>query len=45
MSAGRGFPKAPPLDGEGLGRGELPRLARMEMFTPTLPSPIKGEEK
>ena len=36
--------EAPPLDGEGLGRGEHSRPAvRMEAFTPTQPSPIKGE--
>ena len=34
---------APPLDGEGLGWGEPARPARTEMFTPTQPSPIKGE--
>jgi hypothetical protein len=32
-----------PLDGEGLGWGEPRRPARVEMFTPTLPSPIEGE--
>jgi 2-oxoglutarate dehydrogenase E2 component (dihydrolipoamide succinyltransferase) len=36
--------EAPPLDGEGLGRGEAARPAgSTEAFTPTQPSPIKGE--
>jgi hypothetical protein len=35
---------APPLDGEGLGWGDV--LAReAAMFTRTLPSPIEGEEE
>jgi len=34
---------APPLEGEGLGWGERRRPARGEAFTPTVPSPIKGE--
>jgi hypothetical protein len=39
-SAGR----APPLDGEGLGRGDVSgKIAAASTFTPTLPSPIKGE--
>jgi len=33
---------APPLDGEGLGWGDVP-AREAAMFTPTLPSPIKGE--
>ena len=40
LSAGR----APPLDGEGLGRGGLSaRSATVSKATPTQPSPIKGE--
>ena len=36
--------QAPPLDGEGLGRGDVRRKAiLMSPFTPTQPSPIKGE--
>jgi len=36
--------KAPPLDGEGLGRGGLSACpTRVAEATPTLPSPIKGE--
>ncbi len=36
--------KVPPLDGEGLGWGEPMRPAvPVETFTPTLPSPIRGE--
>jgi len=35
--------EAPPLDGEGSGRGEPPRPAQVARFTPTQPSPIQGE--
>jgi ring-1,2-phenylacetyl-CoA epoxidase subunit PaaD len=36
--------KSPPLDGEGLGRGEVRREAeRASTRTPTQPSPIEGE--
>jgi hypothetical protein len=35
--------KAPPLDGEGLGRGDVSgRVALFIDLTPTQPSPIKG---
>jgi Fe-S cluster assembly protein SufD len=38
------FSKAPPLDGEGLGRGGISAGAtRVANSTPTQPSPIKGE--
>jgi Fe-S cluster assembly protein SufD len=38
------FSKAPPLDGEGLGRGGVSAgAARVANSTPTQPSPIKGE--
>jgi Fe-S cluster assembly protein SufD len=38
------FTKAPPLDGEGLGRGEASGKAGDSIdSTPTQPSPIKGE--
>jgi len=37
--------KAPPLDGEGLGRGELfDRGDWMNETTPSLTSPIEGEK-
>ena len=44
MSTGVGIASPLPLMGRGWGWGELSRLAMpMARFTPTLPSPIKGE--
>jgi hypothetical protein len=41
----RSYPKAPPLDGEGLGWGESSgNTPPFIDFTPTQPSPIKGED-
>jgi len=46
MSKRFGFLKAPPLDGEGLGWGGASGNAPPSIdSTPTLPSPIKGEEE